>query len=79
MIVTNNDKQLNHILSLISRIIGKEPDETVLEITYQKQKRMHSVFEISNKEIEAVKKKDNIEDATRDIILEKMALLSTKS
>ena len=48
-------------------------------VALQKQKRLHSVFEISKKEIEAIIKKDNIENATRDIILEKMALLSTKS
>jgi tRNA threonylcarbamoyladenosine modification (KEOPS) complex Cgi121 subunit len=78
-IVANKIAQLNKILSLISKIIGKEPDETVLEISNQKQKKIHSVFEISKKEIEAVMKKDNIKNATRDIILEKMALLSTKS
>lgn len=79
MIVANKIAQLNQILSLISKIISKEPDETVLEISKQKQKKIHSVFEISKKEIEAVMKKDNIKNTTRDIILEKMALLSTKS
>lgn len=79
MIVANNVTKLHHILSFFSKIISKEPDETVLEISNQKQKRIQSVFEISNKEIEAVMKKDNIKNATRDIILEKMALLSTKS
>ena len=75
MIVASKIAQVNYILSLISRLINKEPDETVLEISYQKQKKIHSIFEISKKEIESIMKKENIENATRNIILKRASTI----
>jgi tRNA threonylcarbamoyladenosine modification (KEOPS) complex Cgi121 subunit len=79
VIVAKKAEQLNRALSVISRITGKQPDETVLEISDQKQDMILTIFEISRNEIETVIKKENTRNAIRDIILEKMALLSTKS
>jgi tRNA threonylcarbamoyladenosine modification (KEOPS) complex Cgi121 subunit len=79
VIVAKKTKQLSRALSIISRITDKEPDETVLEISDQKQKMILTKFEISQNEIEAVIKTENTRNAIRDVVLEKMSLLSTKS
>jgi tRNA threonylcarbamoyladenosine modification (KEOPS) complex Cgi121 subunit len=79
VIVAKITKQLDRALSVISRIIGKEPDESVLEISDHKQEIILTIFEISRNEIEAIIKKENTRNAIRDVVLEKVALLSTKS
>jgi tRNA threonylcarbamoyladenosine modification (KEOPS) complex Cgi121 subunit len=79
VLVAKKTKQLSRALSVISRITGNEPDEMVLEISDQKQEMILTIFEISQNEIEAVIKKANIRNAIRDVVLEKIALLSTKS
>jgi KEOPS complex subunit Cgi121 len=79
VVVGKKEEQIDIALSAISKIIGKEPDESVIEFSDKKQENVFKVFDISKNEIEAVMKNDNIRDAIRDIVIEKMALLSTRS
>jgi len=79
VIVGKKEEQIDEALSVISRITGKEPDKSILEFSDKKQEKISKVFEISKNEIEVVMKKNNIEDAIRDIVIERMALLSTRS
>ncbi len=78
IIVAKDIERINSVLLAISKKIGSKPDEKVLEFSDYKQEKIPNVFEIKQKEIEAVMKENNIRNSIRDIILEKMALLSTK-
>ena len=78
IIVAKEIEKINSVLSAISKKIGRKSDEKVLEFSDYKQEKIRIVFEINQNELEAVIKEDNIKNAIRDIVLEKMALLSTK-
>lgn len=78
IIVAKDIKRINSALLSISKKIKNKPNEKVLEFSDYKQNRILNVFEINQNEIGAVMKENNIRNAIRDIILEKMALLSTK-
>jgi len=78
IIVAKEVEKINSTLSAISKKIGKKSDEKVLEFSDYKQEKIRIVFEINQNELEAIIKEDNTRNAIRDIVLEKMALLSTK-
>ena len=78
IIVAKEVEKINSTLSAISKKIGRKPDEKVLEVSDCKQEKIRIVFEINQNELEAIIKEDNTRNAIRDIVLEKMALLSTK-
>jgi tRNA threonylcarbamoyladenosine modification (KEOPS) complex Cgi121 subunit len=79
VIVANKEKQIDESLLLISRYLEKGPDDSILEFSSKKYEKISTEFHVSKNEIKAILKKDNIKDAIRDIVLEKMALLSTRS
>ena len=78
IIVAKDIERINSVLLSISKNISSKPDEKVLEFSDYKEDRILNVFEIKQNEIGAVMKENNIRNSIRDIILEKMALLSTK-
>lgn len=65
-------------LSAISEHIGAEPDETVLDLSRKKAQKIRKAFRITEKEVEAVEKKNNAEQALVKLIIERVALLSTR-
>lgn len=79
VIVGKNENQIDEAFIEILESIGKEPDESVIELSEKKIEKITKEFSISKNEIETIMKKDDIKRAVRDIILEKMALLSTRS
>lgn len=66
------------VLSAVSKRIGAEPDETVLELSRKKAQRIREAFGITEKELEAVMEKNNVEQALVKLVIERMALLSTR-
>jgi tRNA threonylcarbamoyladenosine modification (KEOPS) complex Cgi121 subunit len=66
------------VLSAVSKRIGAEPDETVLELSRKKAQRIREAFGITEKELEAVMEKGNVEQALVKLVIERMALLSTR-
>jgi tRNA threonylcarbamoyladenosine modification (KEOPS) complex Cgi121 subunit len=65
-------------LSVVSKCIGAEPDEKVLELSEKKVQRIKLAFGISELELETSTVKDNSEQALVDLVIERVALLSTK-
>lgn len=60
----------------ISARINGEFDESVLELSKQKQEKIKSVFKISEAEIESVSGRSNVESAVVDLVIERVALLA---
>ena len=79
VIVGKNQNQIDESFIEIANSIEKEPDESVIELSEKKIEKIIKEFSISKNEIEVIMKKGDIKRAIRDIILEKMALLSTRS
>ena len=78
VIVAKEEEQIPEVLLNITKHIGSDPDEAVIGFSNEKQKKILEIFEISKNEIESVLKDDNIIEAIKDIIIERMAILSTK-
>jgi tRNA threonylcarbamoyladenosine modification (KEOPS) complex Cgi121 subunit len=76
-IMSDEVKQIEAILEVLSEFIGSEPDESVLELTSEKKRRIKQIFEISDGEVESIGCEDE-RDAVVNLIIERVALLSTQ-
>jgi KEOPS complex subunit Cgi121 len=78
VIIDENSEQLKAVLSAVSKRIGVEPDETVLELTNEKIQNIRKTFEVSTRELEVVMEKTNVKQALVNLVIERTALLSTQ-
>jgi len=65
-------------LSLVSKQVKAKRDDTVLELSKEKVADIQEIFVISDVELETVMKKDGLEKALTDLVIERMALLATQ-
>ena len=65
-------------LLVVTKRLKVEPDENVLALFENKFNKIKSVFDVSEAELEAVSVKFNTEKALVDLIIERVALLSTR-
>jgi KEOPS complex subunit Cgi121 len=65
-------------LSLVSKQVEAKCDDTVLGLSKEKIADIQKVFVISDVELETVMKKDGLEKALTDLVIERMALLATQ-
>ena len=78
VIVGQNANSVKAVLSAVSKHIGAEPDETVLEVSKEKLQRIREAFGITEKELETVMEKRDVNQAVVNLVIERMALLSTQ-
>jgi tRNA threonylcarbamoyladenosine modification (KEOPS) complex Cgi121 subunit len=64
--------------SAVSERIGAIADETVLDLSDEKVRCVRKAFGITEKELEAVMKEENAAQPIVDLVVERMALLSTQ-
>ncbi len=62
----------------LARMLGVSPDESVLELSKKKTKRLRQLFDISGEELELVSGSESVEQGLAEAIIERVALLSTK-
>lgn len=80
LIITQNRHKKNDCLNLVTKIIPGERDDTVVELTNKKIEKIKRLFKISDIEFEAKLKREGLEkEALTDLVIERMALLVTKS
>jgi tRNA threonylcarbamoyladenosine modification (KEOPS) complex Cgi121 subunit len=65
-------------VSAASTLLDKEPDERVLELSTMKALAIRKAFMITEEELTVVTKEGDAERALVDMVIERMALLSTK-
>jgi len=75
-VVGEGAKDVEAALEVISEIVGGRRDDTVLELSREKIEAIRRVFEISDAELEAVMRGNNLEQAIIDLIIERGALLA---
>lgn len=78
VIVGEEPERLRTALSTIARHINAHPDETALELTREKMGVIQKAFKISDEELETVRKKDGLEEALTSLVIERVALLTTR-
>jgi tRNA threonylcarbamoyladenosine modification (KEOPS) complex Cgi121 subunit len=65
-------------VSRVSRRIKGERDDSVLELSKEKENVIRKGFDVSEVELQTVAGKNNLEKALIDLVIERMALLVTK-
>jgi KEOPS complex subunit Cgi121 len=78
VIIGENPDSVQATLSVVSKSIGAELDETVLELTKEKIQSIRKAFGIGANELEAVMEKKNAKQALVNLVIERTALLSTQ-
>jgi tRNA threonylcarbamoyladenosine modification (KEOPS) complex Cgi121 subunit len=78
VIIGENAEAVKTVLATISKRIGSEPDETVLALSNDKVQSIRKAFDIAEKEVETVMKAGDAEQALVNLVIERMALLSTQ-
>ena len=78
VIIGENPEAVKTVLSAVSKRIGAEPDETVLELSKDKVQSIREAFDVSERELETVMAKGDVQQALVNLVVERMALLSTQ-
>jgi len=78
LVVGEGAMDVEAALKVISKIVGGLRDDAVLELSREKIEAVRRAFEISDAELEAVMKGNNLEQALIDLIIERGALLATE-
>jgi tRNA threonylcarbamoyladenosine modification (KEOPS) complex Cgi121 subunit len=79
VILGENADAVKTVLDAVSKRVGAEPDETVLALSKDKLQSIHKAFNISEKEVETVMKRGDVEQALVNLVIERVALLSTQA
>ena len=80
LIMTEKKIEKPDCLTQVTEAVPGERDDTVLELTDTKVEKIKKLFSISDLELEAKLKKEGLEkEALTDLVIERMALLVTKS
>jgi tRNA threonylcarbamoyladenosine modification (KEOPS) complex Cgi121 subunit len=78
VIIGENADAVKAALSSISKRVDAEPDETVLGLSNGKVQSIREAFKISERELETVMAKGDVQPALVNLVIERMALLSTQ-
>ncbi len=76
-IIGDDPTQIQKTLEALTKSVGTDPDEGVLEITKIKEARIKKAFDIQNEELEILKA-DDPKKAIVNLVIEQVALLALK-
>lgn len=77
-VIADRPNNAGTVLSMTCKNLRLKPDETVIELTRSKEEAIRKAFDISEAELEAARKGDDLEAALVDLVIERMALLPTR-
>lgn len=77
LIVGGKAEVVQKTLAKVSKHVGGQPDDSVLAFSEKKMERVKRAFDISEAELETVMEGDDVEKALVDLVLERVALLTT--
>lgn len=78
LIVGDDSESLKSALSMVSKNVNMKNDDAILELSEEKQKIIREKFGISNLELKTIMKKDDLNEALTNLVIERMALLTTQ-
>jgi len=78
LIIGKKTRNIESVLTAISKHLKAEPDDSVLELSSDKSKSIRKIFGILDEEVQTIKKKSDSCQALVDLVIERMALLSTQ-
>ena len=77
VIVGDDPKQIETTLEAVTKSVGSEPDESVLDLTENKEEKIKEAFEITDEELKVLEN-GNQKKAITNLVIERVALLSTQ-
>ena len=77
VIVGDDPKQIETTNEAVTKSLGSEPDESVLDLTKNKEVKIKEAFEITDEEIKVLEN-GNQKKAITNLVIERVALLSTQ-
>jgi tRNA threonylcarbamoyladenosine modification (KEOPS) complex Cgi121 subunit len=78
VMVGTEPREVRSALAIVSKRLKTRSDDKVLELTDRKMALIQKAFEISDLELETVMKNGDLRQALTDLVIERMALLSTQ-
>jgi KEOPS complex subunit Cgi121 len=78
VIIGENPTAIKAVLSAVSKSINGKLDETVLELSEEKARGIRKAFGVTEKELEAVMEKNDASQTLVNLVIERIALLSTQ-
>jgi KEOPS complex subunit Cgi121 len=78
VVVGESSGSVKTVLSAVSKRVGGKPDDAVLEVSKEKAWGIREAFGVTETELETVTEKSNGMEALVDLVIERMALLSTQ-
>ena len=78
LVIGRDAESVNSALSCVAELLNAKRDDKVLMLSEEKIRALKKAFEISEIEIGTVMSKDDLEKAVVDLVIERMALLSTR-
>ncbi|MGQ9530821.1 MAG: KEOPS complex subunit Cgi121 [Candidatus Bathycorpusculaceae bacterium] len=78
LIIGEKPTTVKSALGIVSRRVKAKHDEAVLDLSKEKIALIQKTFGISELELKTVMKKDDLEDALKKLVIERMALLATQ-
>lgn len=78
VIIGANTESVEALLYAVAKRVGEENDDSVLEISNEKEKSIREAFGITDAELEAASKKNNGKKALVNLVIERVALLPTQ-
>ncbi|NWF87215.1 hypothetical protein HXY32_05340 [Candidatus Bathyarchaeota archaeon] len=78
LIIAEKPKNVESTLQIISMFTNKQHDDAVLELTEEKKVIIQKAFGISDVELKTVMKKGSLESTLTNLVIERMALLTTQ-
>jgi KEOPS complex subunit Cgi121 len=78
LIIGEKSDVVKSALQVVLRHINAEQDDAVLDLSKKKNELIQKTFGISEAELKTVMKKDNLEEALTNLVIERMALLATQ-
>ncbi len=78
LIIGKKENSIEQALLKIARQIGLKPDASVLALSEEKFRKIKKIFAISDQELETAERDNDSSGALVDLVIERVALLSTK-
>jgi KEOPS complex subunit Cgi121 len=78
LIIGGKTETAKSSLSMISTLTSGQPDDRVLKISKEKAAMIQKAFDVSETELKTVMEEDGLEKALVNLVIERMALLSTQ-
>jgi tRNA threonylcarbamoyladenosine modification (KEOPS) complex Cgi121 subunit len=78
VIIGENQTQIQTLLESVTACVGTDPDERVLEMTKSKENKIKEAYQITDEEIRTTMENNEQKKAIVNLVIERLALLSTQ-